>query len=173
MTRQFSATGIFTALARLAALATLAPLMACSNPGVAGPPATRDLSAEIVNPTAKNGTTPSTTADGICWAQDRLPTEGATDAKAAADAAPVGMHATSIIRFRAPCPEIMDEAFITTLQRALKARGDYAAMPNGRMDHITREAVRAYQTRRGLPSDQLSLAAAKEMGLVITPLDEL
>lgn len=75
--------------------------------------------------------------------------------------------------FRAPCPADMTVDFIATLQRALKARGLYRQPLTGVLDPATSEAIRRFQAERGLDSRQLSLAAAKELGLVSTALDAL
>ena len=75
--------------------------------------------------------------------------------------------------FRAPCPAEMTVDFIATLQRALKARGLYLQPLTGVMDAATTDAVRRFQTERGLDSRQLSLAAAKELGIISTELDAL
>lgn len=75
--------------------------------------------------------------------------------------------------FRAPCPADMTLDFIATLQRALKARGLYLQPLTGVMDPATTEAIRQFQAERGLDSRQLSLAAARELGIVSTGLDAL
>ena len=74
------------------------------------------------------------------------------------------------IWFRAPCPEVLDEEFIATLQRALKARGLYLAPLTGKLDKKTRDALHRYQRDHGLDSDKLSLAAARELGLLARDL---
>ncbi len=70
------------------------------------------------------------------------------------------------LSFPAPCPPVFTPAFIASLQRALAARGYFAAPVSGRMDAPTRAAIRAYQSERGLESDKLALATAREFGLV-------
>jgi len=60
----------------------------------------------------------------------------------------------------------MTPEFTATLQRALKARGFYLLPLTGVMDGPTRDAIRRYQHSRGLDSDHLSLAAARELGIV-------
>lgn len=71
--------------------------------------------------------------------------------------------------FAVPCPQQLDAAFISALQRALNVRGVYAGPVSGTMDAATREAVRRYQTPQGLESDILSLEAAQQLGLVALP----
>lgn len=72
----------------------------------------------------------------------------------------------STMWFRSPCPEEMTPEFIATLQRALKARGYYMLPLTGMTDAPTRQAIGRYQRERGLDSDHLSLAAAKDLGLI-------
>ncbi|MEM8775813.1 MAG: peptidoglycan-binding domain-containing protein [Pseudomonadota bacterium] len=68
--------------------------------------------------------------------------------------------------FEVPCSTDKVPDFINSMQRALQARGFYSAPLTGELDEETRMAVRAYQQPRGLDSDILSLAAARELGLV-------
>lgn len=68
--------------------------------------------------------------------------------------------------FETPCPDQYTPDIITSLQRALKARGHYRGALTGEMDAATRGAVRAYQVPQGLDSSILSLAAAQKLGLV-------
>jgi hypothetical protein len=71
------------------------------------------------------------------------------------------------ITFLTPCPEIMDTAFIASLQRALKARGFYSGPTTGRLDEATRRAIRSFQKLDGLDSAILSLDSARRLGLVV------
>lgn len=68
--------------------------------------------------------------------------------------------------FETPCPAQMDRAFIATLQRALKSRGLFRGVVTGVMDQRTRKAVRWYQKQHGLDSTTLSLAAARQLGII-------
>jgi len=68
--------------------------------------------------------------------------------------------------FKKPCPEDMDDQFLFSVQRALKARGLYSGRISGEMDQRTRKAVRKYQQGLGLDSEILSLQAARKLGLV-------
>lgn len=70
--------------------------------------------------------------------------------------------------FETPCDAALTPAFVASVQRALKARGHYRGPITGEMDRRTRAAVRAYQKPQGLDSGILSLAAARQMGLVAT-----
>ncbi|WP_397544512.1 peptidoglycan-binding protein [Roseovarius salis] len=68
--------------------------------------------------------------------------------------------------FETPCEDQLTPQFNASLQRALKARGHYRGPVTGRMDRRTRAAIRAYQKPQGLDSAMISLAAARQMGLV-------
>ncbi|MBC2833939.1 peptidoglycan-binding domain-containing protein [Paragemmobacter straminiformis] len=176
-----------TGAALLAALA----LSAClQRPPVPETPKQADLSAEIV--TTRDDTAP-TGPDGACWATDSSPAvietvteqvqvtpeERAEDGSITAPASYRTKTHTRMLRdrqviwFRAPCPIDMTPDFIATLQRALKARGYYLAPLTGTLDAATVDAIRRFQTERGLASRQLSLAAARELGIVPTELDAL
>jgi len=73
--------------------------------------------------------------------------------------------------FRTPCAQDMTEELISSLQRALAIRGYYVWSVTGQMDARTRVAVRRYQEPQGLDSGILSIAAARQLGLVevVTP----
>ncbi len=65
-----------------------------------------------------------------------------------------------------PCPEQITPDFLASLQRALTARGYYHGAATGRMDRNTRIALRRYQKEAGLDSSTLSLATARQLGLI-------
>jgi hypothetical protein len=140
-------------------------LAACNDPGAGAVLAWRDLSAEIR--TGADGMPPGA-QEGLCWAEDILPATAASSGPASRSGAD-GQR----IWFRAPCSNQIDGSFVATLQRALKARGYYRGAIDGKMNRATRAAIGLYQGQRGLASEQLSLAAAKDMGLVETALDDL
>lgn len=71
--------------------------------------------------------------------------------------------------FEIPCPPAFTVEFVSTLQRALQARGLYNGMVNGNMDDATRRAVLAVQSADGLHSDVLSIETARELGIVAVP----
>ena len=71
--------------------------------------------------------------------------------------------------FEIPCPPAFTVEFVSTLQRALQARGLYNGMVNGNMDDATRRAVLAMQSSDGLHSDVLSIETARELGIVAVP----
>ena len=68
--------------------------------------------------------------------------------------------------FETPCADVLTAEFIATLQRALAARDIYRGPVSGVMDTRTRAAIRRYQAPQGLDSGILSLAAARQLGLV-------
>ncbi|MEC3862257.1 peptidoglycan-binding domain-containing protein [Mesobacterium sp. TK19101] len=69
-------------------------------------------------------------------------------------------------RFESPCPSTMTPEFLSSLQRALFARGYYKSAITGTMDNATRDALGRFQRERGLKSAQLSMDTARELGLV-------
>jgi hypothetical protein len=68
--------------------------------------------------------------------------------------------------FLVPCASTMTPEFIASVQRALAARGYYRGDISGKMSAGTRAAVRRFQKPQGLDSDILSLATARNLGLV-------
>lgn len=68
--------------------------------------------------------------------------------------------------FETPCPDVLTVEFISSLQRALVARGDYAGAVTGVLDPSTRAAIRRYQSPTGPDSAVLSLDSARSLGLV-------
>ena len=153
-------------------------------------PVTGPLTAELIR---RREPGPPPSADGACWARDITPaiietvTEHRMIQPAEVDAnghvrAPASFRTVTEQRivqdreevwFRTPCPADMSLTFIATLQRALKARGYYRPALTGMMDAATRTAIRHYQEPRGLDSDLLSLVAARDLGIVASPLSEL
>jgi len=75
------------------------------------------------------------------------------------------------IWFQRPCDDVQTPEFISSLQRALAARGLLRGPVNGEMDARTRAAVRRYQEPQGLDSGILSLAAARKLGLIAIEMD--
>lgn len=68
--------------------------------------------------------------------------------------------------FETPCPDVLTVEFVSSLQRALIARGDYAGSVTGVLDPSTRKAIRRYQAATGPDSGVLSLESARMLGLV-------
>ncbi len=163
---------------------------ACRPAGMPQVPQRADLSAELVRLDRPG---PPERPEGSCWEVDMTPAviETVTEQVVVAPETrgPDGALLTAatyrtdtrtrILRereevwFRAPCPADYTVEFVTTLQRALKARGFYLLPLTGAMDAGTRDAVRRYQAERGLDSARLALAAAQELGLVVVSLEEL
>lgn len=182
--RNLAASGSMTRKTVLFLLAGLA-LSACKSLGSYLPeaPARANLSAELVR-LDQPGPPPG--PEGACWASDVTPLviETVTEqvmvsperrgpdgqvlqpASFRTDTHQQIVQEREEIWFRAPCAEAWTVDFIATLQRALKARGYYAQPVSGEMDSTTREAVHRFQTERGLDSPQLSLAAARELGII-------
>jgi len=162
-------------------------MLAACQPAVVEAPSRAELAGEILR------TSPPDGDDSTCWAAEISPavietvTEQDLITPEIRDASgmvttPATFRSTSrqrIVRdrdevwFRAPCPSQMTVEVIATLQRALKARGLYLQPLTGVMDETTSEAVRRFQAERGLDSRQLSLAAARELGIISTELDAL
>ena len=165
-------------------VAALLGLAGCQTTGyVPEAPRQANLSKEIrsVKPEAKSGE---------CWAGDTAPLVIETEMKQRQIAPEARDAKGKLLRpatfesvtqqkivqergeiwFRSLCPEKMDATFLTSLQRALKARGLYLLPLSGKMDKATRQAVRRYQSPLGLESEVLSLAAARDLGLVVTEI---
>jgi len=68
--------------------------------------------------------------------------------------------------FEVPCAEQFTPAFITSLQRALKARRLYKGRLSGKLDRKTLHAIRTFQMPNGLNSDILTMDSARQLGLV-------
>lgn len=68
--------------------------------------------------------------------------------------------------YEVPCAADMTPEFISSVQRALEARGYYRGPITGEMDKRTKDAVQRYQKAEGLDSKTLSVAAARKLGLI-------
>lgn len=172
------------------AMGVIAAVLAACQGGLPAPATRSDLGAEVVR---LNRPGPPTRPEGACWESDVTPAviETVTEqvvvtpetrdetgrllqpATYRTDTRTRILNDREEIWFRAPCPADYTVDFVASLQRALKARGYYTAALTGQLDSATRDAVRRYQTDRGLDSPRLSLAAARELGLLPTALDEL
>lgn len=73
--------------------------------------------------------------------------------------------------FQTPCPDVLTDEFISSLQRALMVRGGYSGAITGKLDTNTRAAVEQFQRTEGLNSAVLSLATARTLGLIAVPRD--
>lgn len=165
-------------------------LAGCQVGGVPKAPGQVDLAAEVVRLDRPG---PPTRPEGACWESDVTPavietvTEQVIVTAEERDAQgrvvkPATYRTDTRARmvrdreevwFRAPCPADVTVDFVASLQRALKARGYYLLPLTGALDGGTRDAVRRYQADRGLDSPLLSLAAARDLGLLPKALDEL
>lgn len=171
----------------LATLTALA-LAACVSPPVPDAPSRGDFSAELIDLGKEPGPPPG--PEGACWQADIKPAVIETvteqvlvrpETRAEDGTVTPAVFATetrqeivedrSTVWFRAPCAAEMTPEFVATIQRALKARGLYLLPLSGVLDAPTRDAIRRYQRGRGLDSDHLSLAAARELGIIAADLD--
>lgn len=168
----------------------VAALAACQATGVPKAPGRLDLSAEVVRLDRPG---PPARPEGACWESDVTPAvietvteqvvvtpeerdaEGRilTPATYRTDTRARIVQDREEVWFRAPCPADYTVDFVASLQRALKARGYYLLPLTAQMDDGTRDAVRRFQADRGLDSPLLSLAAARDLGLLPVGLDEL
>lgn len=165
-------------------------LAGCQGGPVPKAPGQVDLTREVVRLTQPG---PPTRPEGACWESDVTPavietvteqvlvTEEERDATGRVvtpatyrtDTRARMVRDREEVWFRAPCPGDVTVDFVASLQRALKARGYYLLPLTGVLDAGTRDAVRRFQADRGLDSPLLSLAAARELGLLPKALDEL
>ncbi len=148
-------------------------LAACQSAPLPEAPTRADLSAEI-----RRGARAPKAAPGECWGKDTTPAiyETVTEQVTVSDPETAPRYETvtqqklvqdrQTVWFRTPCPEALTLDFIATLQRALKARGLYTVPLTGALDAPTEAAVRRFQAPLGLDSAVLSLAAARDLGIV-------
>lgn len=147
--------------------------------------------AEPVHVSARDEAPPGA-APGTCWGQDETPAvvetvteqivlqppEILTDGTVQRPAVYKTETRQRIVKprkatwFETPCEAALTAEFTASLQRALAARGHYRGPVTARMDARTRAAIRAYQRPQGLDSGMISLAAARQMGLIaVRPSD--
>lgn len=166
-------------------------LAACQPVPVPEAPGRADLAAEVVRRSQSAG--PPASEEGSCWANEVTPAiiETVTEQVEVTPAwigpdgavlAPASYRSVAhqkivqdreSIWFLTPCPDTVTVDFIATVQRALKARGFYLLPLTGQMDAATRDAIRRFQTPLGLDSPVLSLAAARDLGIVATDRRDL
>lgn len=136
---------------------------------------------------------PAGAPEGTCWGRDEIPatvetvtnTVQVTPEERDADGTLITpatyrsiqeqtiVYGRDDIWFETPCADTIDNDFIASLQRALAARGLMEGEATGVMDNRTADAVRAYQKPQGLNSGQLSLVAARKLGLVAYSRDDI
>lgn len=163
----------------------LALILAGCAPPVPDATSRGDFTAELVHSDA--GAPPSD--QGLCWAKDDIPAVIETVTEQVLLTPEIRDETGTLIQppvysstvdqrmvkdretvwFQTPCPELIPADFVATLQRALKARGLYLRPLSGVMDADTTTAIRRFQAERGLDSEILSLAAARELGLIEVP----
>lgn len=125
-------------------------------------------------------------AEGRCWGTDTQPAvietvtvqEQATPSSLGPDGAVIAPATyRSVVRqsiarerravaFETPCPPAYTHDFVASLQRALKARGYFAGEVDGVLGPDLGRAVQDFQRGIGPDSPLLSLAAARDLGLV-------
>ncbi|QFT80302.1 hypothetical protein FIU89_06735 [Roseovarius sp. THAF27] len=136
-------------------------------------------------------TPPPGAAPGTCWAQDTSPAvvETVTEQILVSPAEVAGdgtvtrpasyrtetaqkiVQERRVTRFQVPCRAELTPEFNASVQRALKARELYRGPINGEMDRRTRAAIRSFQKPQGFDSDILSVAGARQLGLIAVPRD--
>ncbi|MEO1705037.1 MAG: peptidoglycan-binding domain-containing protein [Pseudomonadota bacterium] len=139
---------------------------------------------ELQRFTAAEG--PPNAAPGSCWGKDVTPAvyetiteaillqpaELGTDGTVRSPAVYKTETRQAIVRerteiwFETPCEAALTTEFVSSVQRALAVRGLYRGPVTGEMDRATLSAVRAFQAPQGLDSAILSIAAARQLGLV-------
>lgn len=68
------------------------------------------------------------------------------------------------------CPIQLNADLVSSLQRALAARGAYAGPISGTMDARTEQAVRRFQMQQGSDVPVLTVATARQLGLIAVDL---
>ena len=77
------------------------------------------------------------------------------------------------VLFETICPPAFTHEFVSTLQRALAARGYYLGPITGTLDTATGRAVQDYQRGIGPDSPLLSIDAARALGIVSLSVEQL
>lgn len=75
--------------------------------------------------------------------------------------------------FETVCPPAYTAAFVESLQRALTVRGYYRGPVTGILDTATARAVQDFQRTAGPDSPLLSMAAARDLGLVALTREQI
>jgi len=146
-------------------------------------PVIPDEGLRVVEPdlVTRTGAAPPEAAPGTCWGRLETPAMIETVTEQRPDAsAPDAWRIETVSRilrdrrvdwFETPCPVFLDPATITALQRALAVRGLYLGPATGMLDAPTRDAVRRFQAPQGLDTGELSLAAARQLGILPVGLE--
>ena len=77
------------------------------------------------------------------------------------------------VAFETLCPPFYTDEFVSTLQRALKARGYYLGDITGHLDVQTGRAVQDFQRGKGPDSPLLWIGSARELGIVSLTAEQL
>lgn len=73
--------------------------------------------------------------------------------------------------FETPCQSVLSVEFVSSLQRALFARGLYSGPITGVMGAQTNAAIQTFQRGIGVDSPVLSIDSARALGLIAVPRD--
>lgn len=101
------------------------------------------------------------------------PGEVATDAEGRCWAGTAGAARGEAATFEALCPDALSPDFVSSLQRALAARGLYHGAADGLPGPELSRAIQDFQSPLGLDSPVLSLRAARDLGLVPLSREEI
>ena len=116
---------------------------------------------------------PGSAAEGAAKAAvSHAVTEGLEASAPAPEGAPAGTcwaQGSEGIVFETPCGYEMTSGFISSVQRALEARGGYDGAITGKLDGETRAALEAWQGARGTATPVLMMRTALQFGLVPQP----
>lgn len=171
-------------LRHLSLCAALLALAGCAAPRVAPPDVNQSYAGEVI--TRPLGSSAPAGPEEACWGKQVTPAlietvteqvvdrpeERGADGQLLRPASYRTVTRQAIVReraelwFRTPCPAELSPDFVATAQRALATRGLFHAPVTGVMDAATGRAVRRFQSARGLDSAVLSLAAARDLGLI-------
>lgn len=77
------------------------------------------------------------------------------------------------IRFETVCPQNYTAERVSTLQRALKARGFYDGSITGTLDRATGFAIQRFQRQDGPDTVLLAIETARKLGVVAFDRDQL
>ncbi len=173
---------LYAVIRRASGVAALCFLSACAAPyEIVSKAAFED--PDLVYTTS---TPPPGASEGSCWGKHVTPAEVETvthqiqlqpaeirtDGTVSAPAVYKTETSQQIVKerrelwFETPCAPQLTPEFVSSLQRALKARGHYRGAITGYIDARTHTAIRKYQAEQGLNTSILSLAAARKLGLI-------
>lgn len=167
---------------RLFTLVSCAALLGCAMPQAAPP----DPASDLITLGAIE-----TSADGVCFARNAAETRTVTE-DVLIEVVPAVKDRNGVVtspavfrnvtrpqtivtgegaRFETVCPPLLSEAFVTTLQRALRTRDAYSGDLNGHYDTATGLAVQRFQRDQGFDSPYLAVATARQLGILAVARD--